>query len=58
MGSTSVSKDCEESCAWKDVLVDEAKGQSFGEEEGEARLLVQSSAANGTLIVSALRDAT
>lgn len=58
MGSTSVTKDSEESCAWKDVLVDEAQRQSFGDEEREARLLVQSSAANGTLIVSALRDAT
>ena len=47
-----------ESCARKDVLVDEAQRQSFGDEESEARLLVQSSAANGTLIVSALRDAT
>ena len=33
MGSTSVTKDSEESCAWKDVLVDEAKRQSFGDEE-------------------------
>ncbi len=49
MGSRLVTKDSEESCAWKDVLVDE---------EREARLLVQSSAANRTLIVSALGDAT
>ena len=56
MGSPSVTKDSEESCAWKDGSVDEAKRQSFGDEEGEGRLLVQSSAANGTLIVSALRD--
>ena len=57
MGSTSVTKDSEESWAWKDVSVDEAKRQSFGDEEREARLLVQSSAANGILIASALQRA-